>query len=286
MDDISKAIERIKLGSELSIRYYKQPISVCYSGGKDSEVIVDLSIKSKVPIIIQHSHTTVDAPEPVRHVRDSFKKWELQGQKVKIDYPENSFWAMLGIKTTPPTRLVRWCCETQKEAANKNKVILTGVRWDESTKRSKNRGIVESNAKNKENRIILMNDNDDKRQLIDKCMTLNLTTVNPIIDWDKQLRDDYISDNCIKCNPLYSCGFNRVGCVGCCLTSKKQKEKEFEYFPAFKNLYLKGFDRMYKLRESRQKAGLSDYKMQFTCGQDIFDFYMQENQIFGQERFF
>ena len=127
-----------------------------------------------------------------------------------------------------------------------------------------------------------MNDNDDKRQLIDRCVNLNLTTVNPIIDWTTEERNDYIEDRHIVCNPLYCMGFSRVGCVGCCLASKKQKAFEFEMFPKYKDMYLRGFQKMLDLRNFREKQGLAEYKMHFTSAKDIFRFYMEENQTFGQ----
>ncbi len=55
--------------------------------GKDSEVIVELAKRSGVPFTIQHSHTTIDAPPTVYHVRSQFKQWELQGYDCEIKYP-------------------------------------------------------------------------------------------------------------------------------------------------------------------------------------------------------
>lgn len=40
-----------------------------------------------MPFIVQHSHTTVDAPETVYHVRNRFKELEEQGTKCEINYP-------------------------------------------------------------------------------------------------------------------------------------------------------------------------------------------------------
>lgn len=279
------AIERIKMASEMSLYYFKQPVKVCYSGGKDSEVIVELAKRADVPFTIQHSHTTIDAPQTVYHVRSQFKQWELQGYDCEIKYPLQSFWSMLGIKTTPPTRRVRWCCVSQKEFANKNEAIITGVRWDESDKRKNERGIVESNSDKKENRIILMNDNDDKRQVTDRCVNLNLTTINPIVDWKTDMRDDFIEDAKIKCNPLYCMGFDRIVCVGCVLADKKKRYFEFSVFPKYKEMYLKGFQKMLELRNAREKAGLSDYKMHFKSAKDIFYWFMEEHQVFGQTSF-
>lgn len=78
-----KAIERIKTASEMSLEYYKQPLICTYSGGKDSDVLLELFKRSGVPFEVQHSHTTADAPQTVWHVRDNFKKLEEGGDKVQ-----------------------------------------------------------------------------------------------------------------------------------------------------------------------------------------------------------
>jgi hypothetical protein len=88
MDKVDKAIERLKLGSDMSLRYYGKPLMITYSGGKDSEVLADLAIKAKIPIEIVNSHTTADAPPTVYHIRNQFKKWENDGIDCKIVYPK------------------------------------------------------------------------------------------------------------------------------------------------------------------------------------------------------
>lgn len=84
MDLEQKAIERIKTASEMSLEYYKQPLICTYSGGKDSDVLLELFKRSGVPFEVQHSHTTADAPQTVWHVRDNFKKLEKNSKKQKI----------------------------------------------------------------------------------------------------------------------------------------------------------------------------------------------------------
>lgn len=74
MDLEKTAIERIKLASEMSLRHYKQPLVCTYSGGKDSDVMLELFKRSGVPFEVHNSHTTADAPQTVRHIRDTFKK--------------------------------------------------------------------------------------------------------------------------------------------------------------------------------------------------------------------
>lgn len=58
MDLEKVAIMRLREGAEISKYYYNKPLLLCYSGGKDSDVILDLAIKSGIEFELQHSHTT------------------------------------------------------------------------------------------------------------------------------------------------------------------------------------------------------------------------------------
>lgn len=135
--------------------------------------------------------------------------------------------------------------------------MATGVRWDESSRRKAIRGIYEAHHKQKSQRILLLNDNDD-RNLIESCVKQNTRVVNPIIDWNDECVWDYLKD--VKCasNPLYYCGFNRVGCVGCPLADNKKVLFEFKMFPAYKTMYIHAFDRMLKNRKLKDKPPFAD----------------------------
>lgn len=71
-DRIEKSYRVLRLASEMSHEYYGEPLIVCYSGGKDSDVCVRLAEECLgIDFEVLHSHTTVDAPETVRHVEKS-----------------------------------------------------------------------------------------------------------------------------------------------------------------------------------------------------------------------
>ena len=70
------AIERLKTASDLSLRYYGQPLVITDSGGKDSSVVKELALRSGIPFEIMHNHTTADAPETVRFVRQEAKRFD------------------------------------------------------------------------------------------------------------------------------------------------------------------------------------------------------------------
>lgn len=87
MDKEQMAIKRLQEANLLSLHYYKQPIVITYSGGKDSDVLLRLAENSGIPYEVQHNHTTADAPETVYHVRDTFKRLEEKGIKCTINWP-------------------------------------------------------------------------------------------------------------------------------------------------------------------------------------------------------
>lgn len=87
MDLEKKAIERIQIASTMSLHHYKSPLVCTYSGGKDSDVMLELFKRSGVPFEVHNSHTTVDAPPTVYHIRKKFRELELQGIKATIEMP-------------------------------------------------------------------------------------------------------------------------------------------------------------------------------------------------------
>lgn len=187
MDKERTAIERLRMASEMSLKHYETPLVVTTSGGKDSAVCVALAERAGIPFEAMHNHTTVDAPETVRFVREDFHRLEGKGVKCTINFPvykgqRVTMWSLIPQKLMPPTRVARYCCSILKERGGNGRFITTGVRWAESVKRKKNRGIYEASPPDKEKRIILNNDNDDRRRLFETCTLKAKRTCNPIID--------------------------------------------------------------------------------------------------------
>ena len=79
MDLEQRSIDRIKLAALMSVQYYNAPLICTYSGGKDSDVMLELFKRAGVNFEVVNSHTTVDAPQTVYHIRDKFKELEEQG---------------------------------------------------------------------------------------------------------------------------------------------------------------------------------------------------------------
>lgn len=286
-DKEQTAIMRLQTASAMSLQAYGLPLVVTTSGGKDSSVCVELAIRAGIPFEVMHNHTTADAPETVYFVRSEFKRLEAMGIKCTLNKPmykgaPTSMWALIPQKLIPPTRLIRYCCSVLKEQGGARRFISTGVRWDESTSRKANRGIYEKNASEKTRRIILNNDNDDRRMLFENCRLKAKRVVNPIIDWTDDDVWGFIRDAKIPINPLYGEGFCRVGCVGCPMAGKK-REKEFARWPKYKGMYISAFDRM--LEEQKRRNKMQGYWRIGTTGLDVFNWWMEYDILPGQMNF-
>ena len=286
MDLEQSAFEALRFASAQSLKLYKQPLVITYSGGKDSDVLLHLAGKSGIPYEVLHSLTTADAPETVWHVRETFRRLELATVKCIIDThrtPDGgnvTMWNLIPKKMVPPTRLMRYCCAVLKEGGGKGRFIATGVRWAESVKRKNSRGLIEVSPSDKNKRLILMDDNDESRMQFETCQLKGQRTVNPIIGWSTADVWDYVTAEHIPMNPLYRCGFCRVGCIGCPMAGKS-RIMEFAMYPKIKLAYIRAFDRML---EERRRRGKMDGGMRWgDNGLDIFNWWMENDVLPGQE---
>lgn len=283
MDLEQSAFEALRFASAQSLKLYKQPLVITYSGGKDSDVLLRLAENSGITFEVSHSLTTADAPETVRHVRDTFRRMEEKGVKCVIDahvQPDGSrltMWNLIPKHLAPPTRIVRYCCAVLKEGDGKGRFIATGVRWAESVRRKNSRGLIEVSNRDKNKRLILMDDNDETRMQFENCQMKGRRVVNPIIGWGNKEVWDYAETEKICMNPLYGCGHARVGCIGCPLASKRARIEEFIIWPKYKQAYIRAFDRMIEMKRMAGKSG------NWQTGVDVFNWWMENDVLPGQE---
>lgn len=287
MDLEHKAIERIKMASDMSLHHYGQPLVCTYSGGKDSDVMLELFKRSGVLFEAHNSHTTADAPPTVYHIRKKFRELEEKGINAKIEMPtyknkQVTMWSLIPQKGMPPSRLMRYCCSVLKETGCANRFIATGVRWDESNARL-GRAEYETIASSKKEKILisdeimLMNDNSDKRKMTEHCMKKNKMVVNPIIDWKHRDIWDFIQSEHIDYNHLYDCGYKRVGCIGCPMASKS-RWKEFSDFPTYQRAYIRAFDKMLDGLKAKHK----NKPPRWQTGYDVFLWWIEDQNVEGQ----
>lgn len=280
MDKEQMAIARLQDAARLSLHRYGKPLLITYSGGKDSQVLVALAERSGIDFEVVNSHTTADAPETVYFIREQFRQMEGRGINCTIEKPRykgkpTSMWSLIPQKMMPPTRLVRYCCAVLKENTGRDRFIATGVRWAESTRRKNSRGVMELMHKDPAKRIILMGDNDEKRQLFETCNLKSKMTVNPIVDWSDDDVWDYTHSEHLPVNPLYCEGHKRVGCIGCPMAGGG-RQHEFMHWPKYEELYVAAFERMLEARRAKGKP------CDWQTGRDVFRWWMEDKNVAGQ----
>ena len=136
------AIERLRAFAPKDDKYH-----LCYSGGKDSDVIRILAALADVPHEIHHNLTTVDAPETVQYIKTI--PGVIVDKATYKDGTPKTMWNLILKKKLPPTRLMRYCCSELKEWGGKGKLKIIGIRWDESRNRKENGDVVKIIGKEK-----------------------------------------------------------------------------------------------------------------------------------------
>ena len=163
------------------------------------------------------------------------------------------------------------------------RMITTGVRWAESASRRNKRGIYESMPHDLSKKVIINSDNADTRHLFESCKLQAKRICNPIVDWSDYDVWSYIHAEKIPINPLYNCGFHRVGCVGCPMAGRRMRLFEFGRYPTYQHAYIRAFDRMLEERAARGK--LDGSWRAGTTGEDVFRWWMQDDVLPGQIEF-
>ena len=139
---VAVAYERLRWASKEAERLFDMPLVVRYSGGKDSDVILQLAKESGVPFRVTHNLTTADPPDNVYYIRRVFAALREEGIDAVINVPKRSMWRIMRETLVIPSRIMRVCCSELKERKMADApYIVTGVRWAESVGRRKKSGI-------------------------------------------------------------------------------------------------------------------------------------------------
>lgn len=180
-------------------------IELSYSGGKDSDVILELAKIANIPFRAIYKNTTIDPPGTIAHCKS---------KGAEIVHPKIGFYDLIKQRGFPTMR-ARFCCDVLKEYKILDNSIQ-GIRRCESVKRAKNY----------------------KEPIICRVYGKKSNHVNvvlPILDWSDEDVTSFIKMQKIQCHPLYYQNgefdvTKRLGCLGCPLKSDKGL-KEFKENP-------------------------------------------------------
>lgn len=170
-EELKKKVDRaIRLLQ--SIPTDKGDIEISYSGGKDSDVILELAKMAGIPYRAIYKSTTIDPPGTIAHAK------EMGAEVVR---PKESFFRLVS-KFGFPSRYYRFCCSALKEYKVCDRAVQ-GIRRSESMKRAE---------KYKEPEICRVYSAKEK-----------VKVYLPILEWTDQDVQEFIKDRNIKCHPLY-----------------------------------------------------------------------------------
>lgn len=227
-----------------------------FSGGKDSQVVLDLCTRALPPDAYQviYSDTGYELPSSLELYEEVQAFYKKRFPTLKFNLVKNhesvlNYWDKIGT----PSDTHRWCCTIMKTAplyrslkvpgTNKQAKVLTidGVRAEESVKRA-------------------------NYERIGKGKHTNITNAHPILMWNNTEIYLYLFRYNLPINKSYRIGKSRVGCIICPFSTawddmvvKCQYPKEFAPFENricgwAKNLGVKDIDAYMKDRKWKIKA--------------------------------
>ncbi len=226
-----------------------------FSGGKDSQVIYHLAQLAGVRFKAHFSPTSVDPGEVIRFIKTQYPEVKFEPLKTSI-YKRAIRSRML------PSIWKRWCCDEFKEQGGKGKVVLVGVRRQESAKRSMKNDVEVSRHKfsgtldefadyraeriakklktNKENIRFDEFYTNRKEQVVTCVSGADKIIVSPILDWTDDDVWTFLNDivSVPHCE-LYDQGHTRIGCVLCPMAGIRQKRIHMERWPYVKEKWIR-----------------------------------------------
>jgi phosphoadenosine phosphosulfate reductase len=228
---------------------YCGQIELAYSGGKDSDVMLNLCREVGLDVTPVYHATTIDPPGTIKHCREV---------GAKIIKPAVTFFELIE-KNGLPEDNRRFCCRKLKELPPLEgmKKLLVGVRKSESKKREK------IYREPTECRIY-------GRRKIER--------IYPLLYWSDDDIKKYVESRNLKLHPDYYDELGnfdvtrRLGCIACPL-SQKDMRKDFIRYPRFVREYIRRF-KVYQQKHGGSFSTKDPYEVMYahiTGLNDVYD---------------
>lgn len=214
-------------------------IELSYSGGKDSDVILELAKMARIPYRAIYKNTTIDPPGTIAHARE---------MGAEVIHPEKTFFQLISEKGFP-SRFSRWCCSELKEYKVCDRAIQ-GIRRSESRKRAE---------RYKEPEVCRVYSAKEK-----------VKVYLPILEWTDDDVAEFIKERNIKCHPLYYKDgqfdvTQRLGCMGCPLASRKKRIQFFKDNPRWLKAWIRAGQKYFTSEKYQEGKAYFRFKDAFQA---------------------
>lgn len=189
-------------------------IYLAYSGGKDSECVLELAKMAGVKFRAWYSVTGIDSPENVYFIKKHHPEVEFVHHK-------QNFFRLVENKGLPMMNS-RFCCSRLKENLGAGNLMIDGVRAAESIKRAAYTEVMvrsrrKENVEKGRTRTL-----EEVKENHHRCIKgKDRLDVHPILEWTDADVWQFIAQQGLPYNPTYRV-IGRVGCMYCPYASRKQ----------------------------------------------------------------
>lgn len=238
-------------------------IELSYSGGKDSDVILELAKIAGIPYRAIYKATTIDPPGTIAHAKE---------MGAEVIHPKKTFFQLVS-KSGFPSRFQRFCCSALKEYKICDRAIQ-GIRRSESRKRAE---------KYKEPEVCRVYSAKEK-----------VKVYLPILEWTDQDVAEFIKERNIKCHPLYYSRegqfdvTKRLGCMGCPLASRNKRIQFFKENPKWLKAWIRAGQKRYTSEAYQNGKAKHKFKDAFEAMgyllycENVDDFKEKTHTLFGE----
>ena len=200
-------------------------IELCYSTGKDSDVILELAKMAGIPFEAIYKNTTCDQRGSIAHARE---------MGVTVVQPKRNMLQLIEAKGWP-SRWARFCCQELKEYKIHDRAVV-GIRRCESAARAK---------RYTEPELCRVYSKKEKvRQYF------------PILYWTDADIEAFVAERKLKLHPHYYdedgnfCVERRVGCIGCPLAGQKKEREDYLEYPSIFKARVKAYCKWYESKDT------------------------------------